>query len=119
MSRNLSVDLSADMIKDPGIKDPGVKDSGVKDLGIKDPGLKDPRIKDPGVRDPELKDPGFKDPGVKDPGFVPTFLVDVAEEGEECCIVSVCGGTKLYETQRAKVASPRSSSERLRAIEED
>ena len=37
--------------------------------------------------------PGIKDPGVKDPGLVPTFLVNVAEEGEECCIVSVRGGT--------------------------
>ena len=53
-----------------------------------------------------IKDPGSKDPGVKDPrvrDLSQLFLVNVAEEGEECCIVSVRGGTKLYEAQRSRV----------------
>ena len=48
-----------------------------------------------------LKDPGFEDPGFRElrirelriRGLSQLFLVNVAEEGEECCIVSVRGGT--------------------------
>ena len=61
-----------DTIRDPGSKDPGV----LKGPGFEDPGFRELRIRELRIR-----------------GLSHVFLVKVGEEGEECCIVSVRGGT--------------------------